>query len=305
MCILKIIMIPDMILLSADKSGYLMKIIEMLKNISLRDALTTIANGVVSFSFRLLLAIGVFYLGRFLIKKLIQLLNNICTRKKIDLSLTTFLQSFSKILLYFILVVTIIGILGIETSSFLALFASAGVAIGMALSGTLQNFAGGVVILLIHPYKVGDYIEVQGYSGTVKAIQMFHTVITTPDNKTILIPNGSLSTGNINNYSTQARRRVEWSVGISYGDDFAKASETLLAILKSDSRVLVDNPDQQPFVGLSSLGDSAVVLTVRAWTGSADYWPLYFEINRRIYAELPEAGINFPFPQIDVHMKNS
>lgn len=293
-----------MILLEAAKSDSLVKLVEMLKNISISDALSKLANAIVGFSFRLLIAIAIFYIGKFLIKKIRQILTAIFERRKVDPSLASFLQSFTKILLYFILIVTIIGILGIETSSFLALFASAGVAIGMALSGTLQNFAGGVVLLIMHPYRVGDYIEVQGYAGTVKAIQMFHTEILTPDNKTILIPNGALSTGSINNYSTQSRRRVDWSVGISYGDDYSKASEAIVAILKSDPRVLTDDKERLPFVGLSSLGDSAVVLTARAWTRSSDYWPLYFDINQRIYTELPKSGIHFPFPQLDVHIQS-
>lgn len=172
----------------------------------------------------------------------------------------------------------------------------------MALSGTLQNFAGGVLILLLKPYRVGDYIEAQGFAGTVKEIQMFHTIITTPDNKSILIPNGGLSTGSINNYSREPKRRVDWSVGISYGDDFANASAQIIRILESDPRVLKDIDAEKPFVGISELGDSAVNLTVRAWTNSSDYWGLYFEMYRRFYAELPALGVNFPFPQLDVHL---
>ena len=159
---------------------------------------------------------------------------------EVDASLMTFVLSLIRIVLYFILIVTIVGILGIETSSFLALFASAGVAIGMALSGTLQNFAGGVLILLLKPYKVGDYIEAQGFAGSVKEIQIFHTVINTPDNKTIIIPNGGLSTGSINNYSFESYRRVDWTIGLCYGCDYAKAKEVFLKILLSDDRVVVD-----------------------------------------------------------------
>lgn len=199
---------------------------------------------------------------------------------------------------------TIIGILGIETSSFLALFASAGVAIGMALSGTLQNFAGGVLVLILKPYKVGDYIEAQGFAGTVKEILMFHTVITTPDNKTIMIPNGSLSSGSINNYSVQPRRRVDWTISIQYGDDFETAAAAIKDILNSDGRVVKDDPEQPVFVAIKELGDSAVILTARAWTASGDYWPLFFDMSNRFYTELPEKGVHFPFPQLDVHLKN-
>lgn len=289
-------------ILTAENTGAIARAIEMLKNISFQDAISKIANMTVNFSFKVLIAIGVFYLGRFLIKRIYKILHNIFEKKNVDLSLSTFVLSFTNILLYFILTVTIIGILGIETSSFLALFASAGVAIGMALSGTLQNFAGGVLVLILKPYKVGDYIEAQGFAGTVKEILMFHTVITTPDNKTIMIPNGSLSTGSINNYSVQPRRRVDWTVSIQYGDDFNNAAEAIKDILNSDDRVIKDDPTQAIFVGLKELGDSAVILTVRAWTSSTDYWPLFFEISQKLYTELPKKGVNFPYPQLDVHL---
>lgn len=213
---------------------------DALKGLSFDDAITTIANGVVQFAFKLLIAAFVFYLGKFLIRKLFELVRRILIANEIDASLQTFILSLVRIVLYFILIVTIVGILGIETSSFLALFASAGVAIGMALSGTLQNFAGGVLILLLKPYKVGDYIEAQGFAGTVKEIQIFHTVINTPDNKTIIIPNGGLSTGSINNYSFENYRRVDWNIGLCYGCDYAKAKEVFLKILVSDDRVVVN-----------------------------------------------------------------
>lgn len=213
---------------------------DALKGLSFDDAITTIANGIVQFSFKLLVAALVFYLGKFLIKKLYEVVRRILTANDVDASLMTFVLSLVRIVLYFILIVTIVGILGIETSSFLALFASAGVAIGMALSGTLQNFAGGVLILLLKPYKVGDYIEAQGYAGTVKEIQIFHTVINTVDNKTIIIPNGGLSTGSINNYSFESYRRVEWTIGLSYGCDYAKAKEVFKEILLSDDRIVTN-----------------------------------------------------------------
>lgn len=285
-----------------ENTGTIAKVIELLKNISFQDAMTKLANMIVSFAFKVVIAVAVFYIGRFLIRKINGLLKNIFDRKNVDLSLSTFVLSFTQILLYFILVVTIIGILGIETSSFLALFASAGVAIGMALSGTLQNFAGGILVLIIKPFKVGDYIEAQGFAGTVKEIIMFHTVITTPDNKTIMIPNGALSSGSINNYSVQPRRRVDWSISIAYGDNFQNAANAITDILKSDKRVIQNDPAQEVFVGLKELGDSSVNLTARAWCESKDYWPLYFDIYIRLYSELPGKGVNFPFPQLDVHL---
>lgn len=281
-------------------------IFESLKGLSLEDALSTIANGIVSFTFKVLIAILVFYVGKFIINKLYSLVKKIMEGRDVDASLTTFVLSLTRMVLYFILIITVVGILGIETSSFIAVFASAGVAVGMALSGTLQNFAGGVLILLLKPYKVGDYIEAQGFTGTVKEVQIFHTVINTPDNKSITIPNGGLSTGSINNYSKESYRRVDWSVGLSYGNDISRAMEDIKSMLMEDADVkkegMKGGKDMSPFTGLSELGDSAVVITVRAWTESAKYWPLYFRMNERFYNELPKKGYSFPFPQLDVHI---
>ncbi len=212
--------------------------VAMLKSMPLDDLLDKFISSVTTFAINLAIAIVVFYAGKFVIKKLYNLLSVILYRRNVDRSLTTFVLSMVKMLLFFILIVTVIGILGIETSSFIALFASAGVAIGMALSGTLQNFAGGVLILLLKPYKVGDYIEAQGFAGTVKEIQIFHTIITTYDNKAIIIPNGGLSTGSVNNWSREDYRRVDWSVGISYGDNVEDARKRILELLEADPRVV-------------------------------------------------------------------
>ncbi len=211
---------------------------DALKGLSLDDALTKIANSMVDFAFKLCIAILVFYVGRFIIRRIYSMVRSVMINRKMDASLTTFVLSFIKMVLYFILIVSIIGILGIETSSFLALFASAGVAIGMALSGTLQNFAGGVLLLVLKPYKVGDFIEASGYTGTVKEIQIFHTVLNTTDNKAIIIPNGGLSTGSINNYSLEQYRRVDWTIGLSYGMDFEQAKAQIIAMLLEDDRVV-------------------------------------------------------------------
>ena len=215
----------------------------MLKNMPLDELINRAVSGIVTLAINVAIAILVFYLGKFIINKLYNLVHNILLRRQVDSSLASFTLSFVRIVLYFILIVTVIGILGIETSSFLAIFASAGVAIGMALSGTLQNFAGGVLILLLKPYRVGDYIEAQGYAGTVKEIQIFHTLILTPDNKSITIPNGGLSTGSINNWSREAYRRVDWTVGISYGDSVEDARKAILDILYADPRVVNQTSD--------------------------------------------------------------
>ena len=293
---------------------------------SLDSLIEKTVTNITDFAINLAIAITVFYVGKFIIKKLYKLVQKILLRRNVDQSLTTFTLSFVKIVLYFILLIIVIGIIGIETSSFLALFASAGVAIGMALSGTLQNFAGGVLILLLKPYKIGDYIEAQGYAGTVKEIQIFHTVICTPDNKSIIIPNGGLSTGSINNYSKEEYRRVDWEIGISYGDNIETARKVILDILNKDERVVkkyieddmqlrgipVDSVslatfgkmvDRAPVVILSKLADSSVVITARAWTASANYWGLMGDINEIIYNELPKHGLSFPFPQMDIHVK--
>lgn len=275
------------------------KELNLIENLASSDAIHKIASELISFGFRLAIAVLVFIAGKFIIRKLYAWLKKVMRHKGTDASLSSFVLSLVQITLYFILIVTIIGILGLETSSFMALFASAGVAVGLALSGTLQNFAGGVLILLLKPYKVGDFIEAQGFSGTVKEIQIFNTIINTPDNKAIIIPNGPLSTSSINNYSLEKRRRVDWSVGVAYGTDFKHARQALLDILSSVEGIEMD---PAPVVYISELGDSAVVLSVRAWCASADYWRIFFTVNELIYKQLPEQGIEFPFPQMDVHL---
>jgi len=212
--------------------------VSTLKNLSIDELLNKLITNMVDFAIHLCVAILVFYVGKLLIRKLFSFTAKVLTRREVDRSLSTFILSLIRIVLYFILVVTVIGILGINTSSFIALFASAGVAIGMALSGTLQNFAGGVLILLLKPYKVGDYIEAQGFSGTVTEIQIFSTIICTADNKTIIIPNGGLSTGSINNWSRGEYRRVEWPVSISYGNDVETARKVIIDMLMDDDRIV-------------------------------------------------------------------
>lgn len=211
--------------------------LSQLKSLSFDELLDKIVSGTVSLVINVALALLIFYVGKYVIKKIHRIIALVLVRRGVDQSLSTFVLSFVRIVLYFILLVTCIGILGIETSSFIALFASAGVAIGMALSGTLQNFAGGVLILLLKPYKIGDYIEAQGYAGTVTEIQIFHTIISTFDNKSIIIPNGGLSTSSINNYSREKYRRVAWTVAISYGDDVDKARTAILDMFANDPAI--------------------------------------------------------------------
>ncbi len=268
---------------------------------SFDDLIAKLIDGIVDLAISIVIAAIVFYIGKFIIYRIHKLINKILIKRQADKSLSTFILSLTKTVMLFILIIIVIGILGIETSSFLALFASAGVAVGMALSGTLQNFAGGVLILLLKPYKVGDFIEAQGYSGTVKEIQIFHTVINTPDNKTILIPNGGLSTGSINNASKEDLRRVDWTVSISYGDDVDKAKKVLLNFLKEDTRVL-QTEGKTPVALLNVLNSSSVDLVVRAWVESSNYWGVYHSFNERVYKELPQHGLSFPYPHMDVHI---
>ena len=278
--------------------------IGMVKDISFDTLLDKLLTTLVSFALSLAAAVVVFYIGRFLIKRIYRFIQRIMTHRNVDTSLTTFVLSLTRILLYFILVVTVVGILGLETSSFIAIFASAGVALGMALSGTLQNFAGGVLILLLKPYKVGDYIEAQGFAGTVKEIQIFNTIINTGDNKSITIPNGGLSTGSINNYNREEFRRVDLDVSIAYGDSVENARSQILAIIADNKLIVTENetPGRGPAVYVKNLGASSVDLTVRVWTRTTDYWTVYFNLNEQFYTLLPQRGVNFPFPQMDVHI---
>ena len=273
---------------------------ENLSNLPLDAVINKLIDLVVSFGGRLLVAIIVFFIGRWLIKRIINLVVKGMQRRKVEASLFSFTRSMVKITLYFLFIIIIIGILGIETSSFIALFASAGIAIGAALSGTLQNFAGGVMILLFKPFKVGDYIEAQGQSGTVREIQIFNTILATPDNKIIIVPNGGLSTGITENYSKEETRRVDWVFGIAYGDSYDKAKEVIARLLNNDSRILTT---PAYFIALNSLGDSSVNIVVRAWVKSPDYWDVFFDMNERVYKTFTQENINIPFPQMDVHLK--
>lgn len=347
---------------AAEAAGSLATDAAEWKSLSIQELINKLATSIVDFAIHLAIAIAVFYIGKFIIRRIYMFVTGILVRRQVDKSLSTFVLSLIKMVLYFILVVTVIGIIGINTSSFIALFASAGVAIGMALSGTLQNFAGGVLILLLKPYKVGDYIEAQGYAGTVTEIQIFSTIICTPDNKSIIIPNGGLSTSSINNWSKEEYRRIDWTISIAYGDDVELARKEIIAMLEADPRIvkstLADaieirneeelqahpiaeqpaphrgwvrrlfrmkakkskklteadlqtisplsstklNADRSPKVFLLSLESSSVDLSVRAWVLSKEYWDVFFSLNEQFYRELPKRGLNFPFPQLDVHI---
>ena len=266
-------------------------------------ALETMMQYCVTFGKNLLAAIVIYFVGRFIISKLTRLVRAVMQKKQIEPSLYSFLDSFLTICLHFVLVIAIVGVLGIETSSFVALFASAGVAIGMALSGTLQNFAGGVMILLFRPFRVGDFIEAQGYSGTVNQIQIFSTILTTVDNQTIIIPNGGLATGSLKNYSKQPYRRVDIDVEVAYGSKPDVVRKVLLDICLKDSRIMTQDA-MKPFIPMTSMGSSAISFQVRVWTESANYWGVKFDTTEKIYNRLAEEGIEIPFQQIAVHMRS-
>lgn len=246
-------------------------------------------------------AILIYIIGRFIIKQINRLVSKILEKRKFEISVQTFLKSLLSLLLNLILAFAIIAKLGVETTSFAAILASAGVAIGMALSGNLSNFAGGLIILVFKPFKVGDYIDGQNASGTVKEIQIFHTILSTVDNKIIYVPNGSLSSNAIVNYSKQETRRAEWVFGVEYGEDYERVKAVLERIIAADERIL---QTPAPFIGLGSLSASSVDVKVRVWTKSSDYWDVVFDMNRVVYETFNKEGIGFPFPQLTVHQAN-
>lgn len=246
----------------------------------------------------ILIAIIIYFVGRALISLVNRMLRGVMDRRKVDPAIQSFLGSLVNILLMILLAISVVSALGVNTTSFAALLASGGVAVGMALSGNLQNLAGGIVILLFRPFKVGDYIEAQGTGGTVGEIQIFHTILTTPDNKKIYLPNGALSSGNITNYSKEPLRRVDFAVAVEYGEDIDKVRKALKNILDKDARVL---QEPVPVIVLGALADSSVNMTVRVWVKSEDYWNVFFETNETIYNEFNRQGINFPYPQLTIH----
>lgn len=246
----------------------------------------------------IIIAAIIYFVGKALISLINRMLGSMMERRKVDPTIQTFLTSLVNIVLLTLLVISVVGALGVNTTSFAALLASAGVAVGMALSGNLQNLAGGIVILLFRPFKVGDYIEAQGVGGTVSEIQIFHTILTTPDNKKLFLPNGALSSGNITNFSREPLRRVDFSISIEYGEDTDKVRQVLLELLTADERIL---RTPAPFVALGALAASGVNMTVRVWVNSADYWDVFFQTNEAIYKEFNKRGIKFPFPQLTIH----
>lgn len=264
-----------------------------------KDIWSEMLNWLVWTGIKLAISLVIFYALRWVLHKLLKVVNAFMTRREVEVSLHSFIMTAVKVLGYVFIVLIIVSILGFNSSSFLAVLASMGLAIGMALSGTLQNFAGGVMILILRPYRVGDFIEAQGVSGTVASISLFNTVVLTGDKKTIYIPNNSISTSIINNYSTSTTRRCSWKISVAYGDDYDQIRSAMLSIIQRDGRAL---NDPAPYIRIDALADSAVVIEARAWVKNEDYWGLYDDVTEAFYKELPDHGANFPFPQLDVHL---
>jgi small conductance mechanosensitive channel len=285
---------------SASKSMNVSETIEALSGMTLAEVLHATTDIAVSVVGRIIQVALIWFIGRWLSKRLIKLVKLLMEKHYVTLSVRTFVTSLLDVVSIIIILIMIISILGIDTSSFIALFASAGVAIGMALSGTLQNFAGGVIILLFRPFKVGDFIEAQGKAGTVREIQIFNTLVATGDNKVILLPNGPVSTGIINNYSRENVRRVDLVYSISYGDDFEKAKEVLLRIIKEDERIL--NAPSAPAINLLELAASSIDISVKIWCKQSDYWDVKFDMNKKVYEIFPKEGLNFPYQTFTVNV---
>ncbi|MGL4780741.1 MAG: mechanosensitive ion channel family protein [Bacteroidales bacterium] len=271
-----------------------------IENSTFQDIMKQLIAFSVNQSLKILAAIVIYFVGKWIINRIKFISRKVMEKREVDHSLRSFLLNLINITLTILLFVIIIGVLGVETTSMAALLASAGVGIGMAMSGTLQNFAGGVIILLLKPYKVGDFIEAQGQLGTVREILIFNTVLNTIDNKVIYIPNGSLSSGIINNYSQSGIRRVDLKFGFAYGDSYDEARKMILGFLEGDDRILTT--PAEPFIGLHTLNNSSIDIVVRIWTRTENYWNLYFELTEKVYKNYPAHGLNIPFPQMDVHM---
>jgi len=252
-----------------------------------------------TYGLKILGAIVALLIGLWVIGALTRFMVRMMKKRDVDPSLRTFFRSLVNIMLKAALVISIAGMVGIEMTSFIAILGAAGLALGLALSGTLQNFAGGVMILIFKPFKVGDWIEAQGHSGKINEIQIFNTIMLTGDNKTIIIPNGGLATGSMTNYSTEPQRRVDMTFGIGYGDDAEKAKEVLIRLIEADDRVL---KDPEPFVALTELADSSVNFSVRVWAQAENYWGIYHDMQAKVYNTFAKEGLNIPYPQMDVHV---
>jgi small conductance mechanosensitive channel len=269
---------------------------------NIQDVLERIYGLMVRYGMKFIMAVVVLIIGLIVIRWITRGLVRMMKKGNVNPSLIPFLKTLTNMLLKVMLVISVMGMVGIQMTSFIAVLGAAGLAVGLALQGTLQNFAGGVMILLFKPYEVGHFIEAQGFMGTVKEIQIFTTVLLTPDNRKVIIPNSPLATGSITNYSAMSVRRIDFSFGIGYGDDIDKAKEILLGMARKDERVLKE--ENPPVVMVEALGDSSVNLKLRTWVKSEDYWSLFFDTTENVKKQFDAAGISIPFPQTDVHLYN-
>lgn len=266
---------------------------------ALEGGMSKLVDLAVSYGPKLIGAIVVLLIGLWVINMIVKATDRLMKKRKMDESLKPFLRGMINVVLKVLLVVSVMGMVGIEMTSFIAILGAAGLAVGMALSGTLQNFAGGVIILLFRPFNVGDFIEAQGYLGSVKEIGIFTTLLNTVDKKVIIIPNGPLSTGSLTNFSREPLRRVDWSYGITYGDDMEQFKKAMNDFIQEDKRILTD---PEPFIGLSELADSSVNFAVRVWVNAPDYWGVFFDMNEKVYKRFADYNLNKPFPQVDLHL---
>ncbi|MCD4769687.1 MAG: mechanosensitive ion channel, partial [Bacteroidales bacterium] len=274
---------------------------ENVTNFDFEGLFQKIVDMAATYGIQLLLAILVLIVGLMVIKSITKGAVKMMTRSNMSESLIPFLKNLISISLKLLLIISVLGMVGIEMTSFIAVLGAAGLAVGLALQGTLQNFAGGVIILLFKPYKVGDYIETQGYAGSVKEIQIFSTILNTPDNKIIIIPNSPIATGSLINYSAQPTRRVDFTFGIGYSNDIDEAKKALLTIVESHDKIF---SEPAPFVRVVELADSSVNFAVRVWANSSDYWDVFLDITEQVKKEFDKRGISIPFPQQDVHVYN-
>lgn len=280
-----------------------------------------VLDSAIHFGLKVLVAFVIYLIGAWLIKRVKRLLVRVFERRHTERTLATFISSLVSITLTVLLVLATIGTLGVDTTSFAALLTAGGMAIGMALSGTVQNFAGGIMLLIFRPFKAGDFVTASGVSGTVMEVTIVSTKVLTPDNRVVVLPNGALFSSNIENVSAQPLRRVNWTVSVEYGSDAEKCMEAIQEIVRSDKRILTSAdqrpktnsrsavntdglPIPDPFVALASLNESDISFVVRAWVHKEDYWDVFYDLNLRFYTELPQRGFNFAFPHMDVNITN-
>ena len=282
------------------------QIVETFRTTPANELLQSTLSSLVKFGLKVLLALLIYIIGAWLIRKVKALIAKGFEKKKSDSTLSSFILSLVSALLWIVLILAMVGTLGINTTSIAALLAAGGMAIGMAMSGTVQNFAGGIILLAFKPFKVDDYVKIQDFFGRISEITINHTKLITTDNREIIIPNGAIATDTIDNYSSRTPQRLSVKFNVPYGTDFDQVKDILLEMVKQQPKILTkDTPGaKNPKVYLNELKDSSIEIKLRVWIDGKDYKKMTYWLNENIYKEIPKHGINFPFPQLDVHMKN-